>query len=172
MKRRGSFMSKDLREEIGTDAEYSRCALMLFDGCGGRITREHSLIYAGKKIQEKWAIIPLCSRHHAVDEYQDAGTMVKERNVWVALNRATDDELLRMSKVVNYLRERDRLNQKFGVYLDPPIPETAIIGAVMPKKALVRRLSKEELFEREVRAFARTNGIEESEARETLIELV
>lgn len=126
MKRGGSFMSPSLRKDIGEDPEYSRCSLQgisFVDECEGRITREHALIYAGKKIQEKWAIIPLCAKHHAVDQFQDAGTMVKQRNVWVALNRATPEELRRFSKAVNYERMRATLNEEFGVYVSPVIPK-------------------------------------------------
>lgn len=79
------------------------------------------MIYAGKKIQEPWAIIPLCARHHAVDFFQDAGTMKKEKNKWVALNRASDEELVRFSKIVDLKRERERLNEVYGTYV-PPSP--------------------------------------------------
>ena len=92
------------------------CALKALGGCQGRITREHALIYAGKQIDEAWAIVKICARHHGVDQWQDAGTLDKERNVWVALNKATDDELLQYSKVINYIDMRKRLNEKYGTY--------------------------------------------------------
>lgn len=90
------------------------CARQKDGGCAGRLTREHALIYAGRQIDEAWAIVFLCARHHAVDEYQDCGDLQKEKNVWIALNQATDDELKKYSKVVPYIRERDRLNVKYG----------------------------------------------------------
>lgn len=130
MKRGGSVMSAELRTQIGKDPEYSRCALqgLLSDKiapCAGRVTREHALIHAGKKIQERWAIIPCCAAHHGVDFYQDAPTEVsKEIRVWVALNRATDEELIRHSKVVKYLQMREYLNGKYGIYIPPVIPKT------------------------------------------------
>lgn len=121
-------MSPQLRKEVGEDPEYTRCALSgmisQFGACGGRVTREHALIFAGKKVQEKYAIIPCCAAHHGVDSFQDAPTTApKEVRVWVALNRATGDELRSISKGTNYIRERDRLNAKYGGYVPPPIPK-------------------------------------------------
>lgn len=168
MKRGGSCMSVGLREEIGNDPEYSRCSLLGYGECGGRITREHALIYAGKKIQEKFAIIPLCASHHNVDEYQDAKTMVKDKNVWVALNRATDNELVRFSKTVSYLRERDRLNEKFGLYIPPPILSMLVTAKESPFKIARKPREKVDEMEREARSFARANGCDLEQARELL----
>lgn len=109
---------------MSSNPEYSRCSLQGYHECEGAITWEHALIFAGKKVQLKFAIIPLCEKGHAINTFQDAGTMIKEMNVWVALNRGTDDELRSISKATNYLRERDRLNAKYGEYVPPPIPKS------------------------------------------------
>lgn len=69
---------------------------------------EHVLIYASKQVNEIWAIIPICWLVHR------GGKLNKEINLWIALNRATDDELRKYSKAVNYIRERDRLNNIYG----------------------------------------------------------
>jgi len=119
-----SVMSKTLRDELSKDKEYTLCSLHnyqnTFGSCAGRVTREHALIYAGRKIQEKWAIIPCCAQHHGVDFYQDSrGEAPKEVRVWVALNRASDTELLSVSKVQNYIRIRAVLNDKYGVWTSP-----------------------------------------------------
>jgi len=100
------------------DEEPDIC-LLKDENCSGRITREHTLIYAGRQIDEVWAIIKICAWHHSVDEFQDSGGLNKERNVWVALNRATDEELLKYSKAVDYIAMRKRLNQKYGEYQMP-----------------------------------------------------
>jgi len=84
--------------------------------CAGRLTLDHTLIFAGKQINEAWAIVWLCAFHHAVDEYQDGGDFNREKTVWVALNRATDEELLKYSKLVNYINKRNQLNKKYGEY--------------------------------------------------------
>lgn len=108
---------------MAVDPLYKICAFSTVPGhvCGGRVTWEHALTFSGRKIQIPWAIIPICARAHEVDEFQDAHTMNKEMNVWVALNRATDDELRAVSKSTDYIRERDRLNRIYGVYT-PPVP--------------------------------------------------
>ena len=106
-------ISKKVKDIL--DNEPDICAL-LDRNCQGRITREHSLIYAGRQIDEAWAIIKICAWHHSVDQFQDGGGLNKERNVWVALNRATDEELLKYSKAINYIREKERLNKKYGIY--------------------------------------------------------
>ena len=90
------------------------CARGKDGGCAGRITWEHALIYAGKQIDEVWAIIKLCERHHAVNGYQDMGAMNKEKNVWIALCRATDEELKKYSKAVDLVALRGRLDKIYG----------------------------------------------------------
>jgi hypothetical protein len=115
---------------MNVDPYYQICCLKGYHShvCGGRLTREHALIYAGRQIQEYYAIIPVCAAGQEVDTFQDAGTMNKELNVWIALNRATDDELRGISKVIDYIRERNRLNEKYGVYF-----ATKIMAAVHTK---------------------------------------
>lgn len=166
-------MSPELRTEVGSDPEYTRCALqgLQFGECQGRITREHALIFAGKKIQERWAIIPACAAHHGVDFFQDAPTEApKEVRVWVALNRAEEVELLAVSRVVNYFRERDRLNAKFGIYVLPPIP--AVVPSPIQAPRNIRVKPKLDEMDREVRAYARINECSVDEAREVISQLI
>lgn len=101
------------------DPYYKVCALKGLHGhiCGGRITKEHAIIYAGRRLNEYWAIVPICARGHEVDDFQDAHTMNKDLNRWIALNRASNVELRAISKVIDYLRERTRLNVKYGTYI-------------------------------------------------------
>lgn len=118
-----------LRKQLAADPEYARCALAGHPDheCGGRVTWEHAIIVAGKQVQERWAIVPVCAAGQEVDDYQDAHTMDKDMNKWVALNRATDDELEAISRAIPYIRERARLNSSYGPYrghcaLPSPIP--------------------------------------------------
>lgn len=101
---------------MASDPYYDRCCMAFRGDCDGRITWEHTLIFANKQINEKWAIIPLCEFHHAVGQHQDAGGLKKDMNVWVALNRATDNELLPYCKAIDYIVMRKRLNEKYGTY--------------------------------------------------------
>ena len=128
-----------MRKEMEQDTFYSTCALYGQHNhvCGGSITWEHALRYAGKSIQEPWAIVPLCERGHAVNNYQDAGTMIKELNQWVAFNRATDNDLAHYPKATpSFPFEKARLNKKYGVY-DRKVPQTPLrveIQQEQPKK--------------------------------------
>lgn len=99
-----------LREEMAQDPYYSECARLGDGVCGGRITWEHAIIHAGRQLNEKWAIIPLCERHHSIGSYMDRGDLNKQENLRIALNRATDAELEAISKAINYKELRDRLN--------------------------------------------------------------
>ncbi len=102
-----------LREEMAADPYYKKCARHIDGGCAGRVTWEHSVIFAGRQLNEKWAIIPMCERHHGVGTYQDGGILDKQRNLHIALNRATDEELEAISKATDYKALRDRLNIEY-----------------------------------------------------------
>lgn len=88
--------------------------------CAGRITKEHAVYYAGKQIQEDWAILDICAYHTEVDFHQDGGGMNKEKHEWIALNRAPEERLRELSKGEDKLALRDRLNRKYGIYVDAP----------------------------------------------------
>jgi hypothetical protein len=84
--------------------------------CSGKITLEHAVEFAGKRLNELWAIIPLCEYGHSVNTHLDGGDLNKEINLWIALSRASGGDLIAVSKAVNYTRELDRLTKKYGVY--------------------------------------------------------
>lgn len=111
-------ISTKVRKQIDADPEYRFCMLRAYKDhiCGGRITMEHALIHAGSQIDAKFAIISACARGQEVDHYQDAHTMDKDMNHWVALNRASDEELKAISKAVDYFYIRERLNEIYGKY--------------------------------------------------------
>lgn len=129
MKKGKSVIKKSDRSNMAMNPFYEQCAMtgILGHFCGGGLTWEHAIIFAGKKIQKPWAIIPLCDKAHATGEFQDAGTIEKELNVWIALNMATDEELLEISKAENYIQKRTRLNRIYGVY-EPRVPLYKTVG--------------------------------------------
>lgn len=114
-------ISRRVRKLIDADPEYNVCMLKAYPAhiCGGRLTREHALIHAGRQMDEKFAIISCCAKGQEVDQYQDAHTMDKKLNMWVAINRASDEELREISKVINYFHLRDSLNKIYGKYVAP-----------------------------------------------------
>ena len=77
------------------------------------MTWEHAIIYAGRQLDEAWAIVILCEYHHAVNNFQDGGDLQKEKNVWLAINQATDEELRAVSKSIDYIVLKERLNDKY-----------------------------------------------------------
>lgn len=80
------LIAQRLRNEMAVDPYYQVCARKNGE-CQGRITWEHAFIYAGKQINEKWAIIPLCVYHHLGEG------LVKNENQRIALDRATPEDL-------------------------------------------------------------------------------
>ena len=87
-----SKIPKELLEEILADPYYQVCARKSSE-CGGRLTFEHAIIYAGKQVQEKWAIIPLCWHHHLGEGLK------KNINQAIAYSRATDEDLEQYPKI-------------------------------------------------------------------------
>lgn len=81
--------------------------------CDGRITKEHAIIFAGKQWQEEWSILDICAYHHEVDRHQDGDGMNKEKHIFLALARASDEELRKISRAVDYIALRDRLALKY-----------------------------------------------------------
>lgn len=122
--RTGPVIPKKLREELRRDPYYRHCALEGLHGheCAGRVTWEHALTFEGKKVQMRFCLVPLCEKAHAVCRFQDAGTLRKDMNVWVALNRASEEEIDALSKAVDYIRKREYLNEKYGPYTEPTYP--------------------------------------------------
>ena len=99
---------KKLKEEMARDPFYKRCCIS--GATNEKIEFHHNLIYAGRQVNEKWCILPLAkSIHDRIVEF-------KEKCDWIMLNRATDDDLRRYSKAIDYLKERERLNKKYGIY--------------------------------------------------------
>jgi hypothetical protein len=78
-------MPLKLRKELSEDSEYKKC-FRAGSECAGRITWEHALTYAGRQIQKRFAIIPLCVFHH-LGEGLD-----KRWNVDCAMSRATEED--------------------------------------------------------------------------------
>lgn len=110
-----------LRKELAGDSYYRHCAREGLHGheCAGRVTWEHAMYFNGSQLQKRWAIVPLCAKAHSVDEWQDRGDMDKEINQWIALNRASQDDLLEVSKATDYFLYRGYLNRKYGAYVAP-----------------------------------------------------
>jgi len=94
-----------LREEMSHDPFMEKCCLADHN-CIGRIEWHHALIFAHRQVQERFCILPACSGyHHRYAERRDIKTAFK--CVW--LNRATNEELQRYSKAIDYIDLKKRL---------------------------------------------------------------
>lgn len=109
-------ISARVRAEIDNDPLYLVCARQYYlrdHVCQGRITREHAVIYGGRQVDERWAIVPICAYAHGVDNFQDCGILNKEINLWIALNRMTPADEAKYPRR-DWARERRFLNGKYG----------------------------------------------------------
>jgi len=114
---------KKMRDELSEDDNYRLCIrgkLGFTSECEGRIEWHHIFTYAGRQIQEKWAIISLCQFHHSSVKEQKSRKIVE----WVALNRLfhlPEKEFLEMEvKYKKAFQEWKRklifLNKLYGRY--------------------------------------------------------
>lgn len=97
---------KKLKEEMAADPFYKRCCVT--GSVGSKIDWHHNLIFSGRQVNEKWAILPLSKHiHDNVWKYRDILD-------WIMLNRATDDQLKKYSKAVDLVKRKKQLNEKYG----------------------------------------------------------
>ena len=98
-----------LREELADDPFYKKCCLT--GRTSEKIEFHHNLIFAGRQVQEKFAILPICKSIH---QYHNGLTSeVKEKLNWIMLNRATDKELEKYSKAIDYKKYKKLLDKKY-----------------------------------------------------------
>lgn len=100
---------------IVSDGWYQKCCL-----CGSSpVQFHHHMIYAGRAVQEKFAILPLCPNCHRIEKRKD----INDKLTLIMLNRATDEELRRYSKIVDLIGKRRILNQSSfsGVQINTPL---------------------------------------------------
>jgi hypothetical protein len=98
-----------LRAEIALDPFYQRCCITGAWSRNTKIDWHHNLLFAGKQVQAKFAILPLAREVH------DNIVLHKEKCDWIMLNRATDEQLKKYSRAADLFAKRDRLNKKYGI---------------------------------------------------------
>ncbi len=101
----------DIREQLDADPFMHRCCIT--GSTSERIEWHHNLIFAGRQVNDPWAILPLAASVH---DRVPADRELKDRCDWVMLNRATDEQLRPYCRAINYIRRRDVLNAKLGPY--------------------------------------------------------
>lgn len=53
---------QEMRDFLSKDPFMRLC--VVGSECSGRVEWHHAFMYAGKRINEVWAILPLCKHHH------------------------------------------------------------------------------------------------------------
>lgn len=99
-----------LREEIANDPFMRKCIYSdIGKGheCRGRVEWEHAWTYAGKQINEAWAIVPVCTYHHRGDGLD------KDYNRFRAITRADIDDLEKRMPKTNWRQMRKYLCGKY-----------------------------------------------------------
>jgi len=79
-----------LRMQLMDNPSMNECVLR-DEHCHGSIQWDHALTYAGKQVNEAWAIIPVCEAHH--------GAQHQRKREWLALSRAIKKELKHYPKI-------------------------------------------------------------------------
>jgi len=98
-------IQKKMKEQIAKDHFMLKC---VWTGETTNITWEHCWIYAGKQINETWAIVPLAKRFNTSHPPQ----IVKEYCRWISLMRATKKDLAKYPKK-DWDQEKKYLDNKF-----------------------------------------------------------
>ena len=52
----------EIRDELSKDPFMQTC--IVAHECEGRVHFDHAFTYAGKRVNERWSILPLCRKHN------------------------------------------------------------------------------------------------------------
>lgn len=107
-----------LRKEMDADPYYQRCAITgTKRSAYAKVEWHHAFKFAGKRVNEKWCIIPLLKRIHDKADTRE----VKDFVDFLILNRADDETLIRYSRGEDLLAKRARLNKRYADKKDHPL---------------------------------------------------
>lgn len=107
-----------IRAQLARDRFMDRCFRHAEGNCSGRVEWEHAFIYAGKQVQERWAIVPACTFHHR------GRGLDKNLNRYAALLRMTDEELEETENKYpreNWRQQKDWLALRYPMFRLPII---------------------------------------------------
>lgn len=85
----------ELRKEMSEDPYYTKCCITGWTH--EKIDWHHNLQFAGRQVNEKWAILPLATSIHAKIH------LYKKQCDEIMVSRATEDELRPYCKVIDYI---------------------------------------------------------------------
>jgi hypothetical protein len=98
-----------LRQDMQNDPFYKRCCIT--GTTAEKIDWHHAVIFASRQVNEKWAILPLARSVHEQVHREPYKSMC----MWIALNRATVDELRPYCKAIDYIAQRRYYNERYGI---------------------------------------------------------
>lgn len=97
-----------LRQHLSTLPRMSICARYSEGGCSGRVEWHHAIKERGRQVNEEWAILGGCHRHHVGDLKND------EAFRHHAYQLILDEDLLKRKLGTMYLQEKSYLAKKYG----------------------------------------------------------
>ena len=102
----------ELVKDMEFDPYYRRCVIT---GSTLNIQWHHVFIFAGKSIQEKWAIVPVTKETHdkCTQHKPEYDKKIADKVELISLNRASEEELQEYSKVDDMVFKRDMLRDEF-----------------------------------------------------------
>lgn len=86
-------ISEKVKKELEGDPRMKLCVVRhstLLEACEGRVEWDHIWIYAGKQIDEPWAIVGVCKKHH---REKDGNPYIKRLVESASLRLATEEDL-------------------------------------------------------------------------------
>lgn len=99
---------KDVLKQLIKDPFMASCCI-----CGSdKAQFHHNFEYARKAVNEAWCILPLCSKHHEMVRQVPFRRLLD----WAMLNRATNTQLDKYNRVMDYKARRAWLNMIFGEF--------------------------------------------------------
>lgn len=105
-----------LREEMANDPFYKVCCY-----CASQpVEWHHVFIYAGKQINEKWAIVPACKKHH---DLVQSDSNIRKFFELTSLSRATKEDFAKYPK-------RDWLSYKNRLYTSQVANDSVISNTI------------------------------------------
>lgn len=92
-----------LRRELTDDPFMQSCII-----CGSsQVEWDHCFTFAGRQINERWSLVPLCYEHHR------GGGLDRPYTQYIALGHATDEELKKYPRI-DWKTIKMHLNKKYG----------------------------------------------------------
>jgi len=99
-----------LNKELNDDPFYTKCCFDFPHTCYGKIERHHALIVAGRQVQMKECILPICQTVHEMAR----NTFIKEMLDLIMLERMTKEQRLSLSRAINYENRYQYVKNKYN----------------------------------------------------------